>query len=122
MADPTIPEGSVNLQRSDVATILNCSILTISNREKKGIYPEPMRDPNNNYRKYSLQDIFHMQMVTYGKIFLSPIVSVMFDNGFKNMNALDAYIRNELEKYHTSKLGLAGKLDVEKALANTTNG
>lgn len=120
MADSILGKP-VSLQRSDVATILNCSILTISNREKKGIYPEPQRDPNNNYRKYTLQDIFELQMVTYGKLFLSPIVSVLFDNGHTNMNAVDAYIREELETYHTNRLGLGGKMDVEKALSTLNN-
>jgi hypothetical protein len=111
----------VYLQRSDVATILNCSILTISNREKKGIYPEPLRDSANNYRKYTLIDVFNLQMITYGKIFLSPIVSVLFDAGYKNMAALDIYIREQLEAYHISKFGGAGKLDAEKLIAKVSD-
>lgn len=74
----------ISLSRSQVASILNCTPLTISNREKKGIYPAPSRNPVNNYRCYSLHDVFNLQMITFEGIHLTPIASVLWDMGYKD--------------------------------------
>lgn len=70
--------------RKDVSNILNVTTLTIANREKAGKYPPPKRDLNN-YRVYSLKDVINLQRLTYGMVDNRPIVSVLFDKGFKDM-------------------------------------
>lgn len=70
--------------RKDVSNILNVTTLTIANREKAGKYPAPTRDLNN-YRVYSLKDVIKLQRLTYNQVDHRPIVSVLFDKGFKDM-------------------------------------
>lgn len=67
--------------RKDVSNILNCTTLTIANREKVGKYPEAKRDLNN-YRVYSLKDVLSLQRITYGYIDNRPIISVLYDKGY----------------------------------------
>lgn len=79
--------------RGDVAKILNVTPLTIANREKPkedgspGKYPEPRRDLNN-YRIYSLSDILNLQRLTFGAIDTRPIMSLLYDKGWRDMRQL----------------------------------
>ncbi len=68
--------------RSDVAKILNVTSLTIANRERRQQYPEPKRDLNN-YRIYVLNDVFNLQLITYGIIDPKPIISILYDKGYQ---------------------------------------
>jgi Holliday junction resolvase RusA-like endonuclease len=83
--------------RSEVALILNVSTLTISNREKNGKYPIARRDLNN-YRIYSLNDIFNLQLITYNYIDPKPIISVLYDKGYNDPKALGQMIDSVLSK------------------------
>ncbi len=83
--------------RSEVAQILNVSTLTISNREKNSKYPEPKRDLNN-YRIYTLNDIFNLQLITYNYIDPKPIISIMYDKGYEDIKKLGSMIDNALSR------------------------
>lgn len=83
--------------RSEVAQILNVTTLTISNREKNNKYPEPKRDMNN-YRVYSLNDVFNLQLITYNSIDPKPIISIMYDKGFTDIKRLGQMIDSALSK------------------------
>lgn len=69
--------------RGEVAQILNCSPLTMRNREKAGKYPPPKRDLNN-YRLYTLADVLALQELTFDAVNPSVIVSKLYDKGYKN--------------------------------------
>jgi DNA-binding XRE family transcriptional regulator len=69
--------------RSEVAQILNVSTLTVANREKSKKYPEPKRDLNN-YRIYTLNDVFNLQLITFNHLNPKPIISVLFDKGYRD--------------------------------------
>lgn len=78
--------GEPLFTRGEVAKILNCSPLTISNREKpdedgNSKYPQPRRDLNN-YRIYNINEVMTLQIITFGKIDTRPIMSVMYDKGW----------------------------------------
>jgi len=83
--------------RSEVAQILNVTTLTISNRERDKKYPQPKRDLNN-YRVYSLNDIFNLQLITYSAIDPKPIISILYDKGFNDIKALRQMIDSILSK------------------------
>lgn len=83
--------------RSEVAQILNVSTLTISNREKSSKYPEPRRDLNN-YRIYTLNDVFNLQLITYNYIDPKPIISIMYDKGYDDIKKLGVMIDNALSR------------------------
>lgn len=83
--------------RSEVAQILNVSTLTISNREKNSKYPEPRRDLNN-YRIYTLNDVFNLQLITYNYIDPKPIISIMYDKGYDDIKKLGVMIDNALSR------------------------
>jgi DNA-binding XRE family transcriptional regulator len=83
--------------RSEVAQILNVSSLTIANREKNKKYPEPKRDLNN-YRVYTLNDIFNLQLITYNHINPKPVISVLFDKGYRDTKLLGEMIDNVLSR------------------------
>ncbi len=78
--------------RHEVAKILNCSVLTVRNREKQGKYPVPTRNPNNNYRVYTFHDVCMLQYITYGQVYRTPILSVLYDKGYKDVNVLEEYL------------------------------
>lgn len=82
--------------RHEVAKILNCSVLTVRNREKQGKYPNPNRNPNNNYRIYTFNDICMLQYITYGQVFRTPILSVLYDKGYKDVAILEEYLTANL--------------------------
>lgn len=83
--------------RSEVAQILNVTSLTISNREKNKKYPQPKRDLNN-YRVYSLNDVFNLQLITYNAIDPKPIISILYDKGYNDIKALGQMIDSVLSK------------------------
>lgn len=83
--------------RSEVAQILNVSTLTIANREKNKKYPEPRRDLNN-YRVYTLNDIFNLQLITFNHLNPKPIISVLFDKGYRDTKMLGEMIDNVLSR------------------------
>jgi hypothetical protein len=83
--------------RSEVAEILNVTTLTISNREKNNKYPNPKRDMNN-YRIYTLNDVFNLQLITYSAIDPKPIISIMYDKGFTDIKKLGQMIDSALSK------------------------
>lgn len=88
----------ITFTRSSVARILNCSVLTISNREKRGEYPSPLRG-QNNYRYYTLDDIFHLQMLTYGKLYVRPLLAELWDKGFKDPVEADKLVTAAMQQY-----------------------
>lgn len=83
--------------RSEVAQILNVTTLTVSNRERSKKYPNPKRDLNN-YRIYSLNDIFNLQLITYNHIDPKPIISILYDKGYNDIKALGQMIDSALSK------------------------
>lgn len=83
--------------RSEVAQILNVTTLTVSNREKNKKYPSPRRDLNN-YRIYTLNDIFNLQLITYNHVDPKPIISILYDKGYNDIKALGQMIDNVLSK------------------------
>lgn len=83
--------------RSEVAQILNVTTLTISNRERNKKYPEPRRDMNN-YRIYTLNDVFNLQLITYSAIDPKPIISVLYDKGYDDIKQLGQMIDSALSK------------------------
>lgn len=83
--------------RSEVAQILNVTTLTVSNREKNKKYPSPKRDMNN-YRIYTLNDIFNLQLITYSHIDPKPIISILYDKGYDDIKALGQMIDAALSK------------------------
>lgn len=83
--------------RSELAQILNVSTLTISNREKNKKYPYPKRDLNN-YRVYTLNDVFNLQLITYSHIDPKPIISIMYDKGFTDVKHLGKMIDTALSR------------------------
>lgn len=87
--------------RSEIAEILNVSTLTIANREKNKKYPEPKRDMNN-YRIYSLNDVFNLQLITYNHINPKPVISILFDKGYKDSKLLGEMIDNVLSRRSNS--------------------
>lgn len=84
-----------SFNRSEVAKILNVSTLTIANREKNKKYPDPRRDLNN-YRIYTINDVLNLQLVTYSYIDPKPIVSVLYDKGYKDTKYLGQIIDEAL--------------------------
>jgi len=80
-----------------VAQILNVTTLTVSNRERSKKYPNPKRDLNN-YRIYSLNDIFNLQLITYNHIDPKPIISILYDKGYNDIKALGQMIDSALSK------------------------
>jgi DNA-binding transcriptional MerR regulator len=83
--------------RGEVARILNVTPLTIANREKSGKYPESKRDLNN-YRIYSLNDILNLQLLTYKSLDPKPIISMLYDKGYKDKRELGRIIDTALSR------------------------
>lgn len=69
--------------RGEVAKILNVTPQTIVNREKKGLYPNSKRDVNN-YRIYTVGDIFNLQLISSNFIDPRPILAVLYDKGYRD--------------------------------------
>jgi len=83
--------------RSEVAQILNVATLIVSNREKNKKYPSPRRDMNN-YRIYTLNDVFNLQLITYSAVDPRPIISILYDKGYDDIKALGQMIDSALSK------------------------
>lgn len=83
--------------RSDVAQILNVSPLTVANREKNKKYPSPKRDLNK-YRIYTLNDVLNLQLITYSYIDPKPIISILYDKGYRDTKVLAELIDEALSK------------------------
>ena len=83
--------------RGEVAKILNVTPLTIANREKDEKYPEAKRDLNN-YRIYTLNDVLNLQLLTYKTLDPRPIISVLYDKGYRNERELGKIIDIALSK------------------------
>jgi hypothetical protein len=81
--------------RGDVAKILNVTPLTVANREKANKYPEPRRDVNN-YRIYSINDVLNLQLITYKAIDPRPIISVLYDKGYRDEKRLSKILDSAL--------------------------
>jgi DNA-binding transcriptional MerR regulator len=95
--------------RTEVAQLLNCSPLTISNREKKQIYPEPKRHPTSHHRIYYFQDVLNLQYITNNKqLNISSITSLLWDKGYTNSKLLLPCIQSEVELF---KKNLSEKTD-----------
>lgn len=89
-------------KRGDVAKILNVTPLTIANREKPNgdkpaLYPEPRRDANN-YRIYTLSDVMNLQIIQYGVLDTRPIISVLYDKGWRDTKALGKLMERALNQ------------------------
>ncbi len=80
--------------RSHLAKMLNCSTLTIRNREASGKYPVPDRQ-DNGYRVYDIASVFELQMITHNKIAIAPIISILFDMGYTDQEMVNPWLRNE---------------------------
>ena len=52
----------------EVADLLGIYRGTVINYEKKGIFPEPHRNPINGYREYTEEDIDTLRQILEGKI------------------------------------------------------
>ena len=83
--------------RSELAQILNVSPLTIANRGKNKKYPNPKRDLNK-YRIYNLNDVLNLQLITYSYIDPKPIISILYDKGYKDSKLLGEMIDQALSK------------------------
>jgi DNA-binding transcriptional MerR regulator len=90
-----------SFNRSEVAKILNVSTLTIANREKNKKYPNPRRDLNN-YRIYSLNDVFNLQLITYNHIDPKPIISILYDKGYKDPKIVSEMIDQVLSRRNSN--------------------
>lgn len=90
-----------SFNRSEVAKILNVSTLTIANREKNKKYPNPKRDLNN-YRIYSINDVLNLQLITYNHVDPKPIISVLYDKGYKDTKYLGQIIDEALSNRVTT--------------------
>lgn len=88
--------------RYDVAKILNCTPLTISNREKSKTYPEPTRN-SSNYRIYTIEDILELQYITYKRTYLSPIVAFLWDEGYTDVREVETMVNAAFEAWRNSK-------------------
>lgn len=91
--------NNITFTKKDVALILNCQSLTISNREKNGKYPNPTRNKANNYRIYTLADIFLLQMITYQHIILPPIMSLLYDKGYTDAALIEKILNSEFKDF-----------------------
>lgn len=96
MTTPTPPDDPV-FTRGDLAKILNVTALTIANREKAHKYPQPRRDINN-YRVYGLNDVFTLQVTTYGGVDPLPIISLLYDKGYRDMKQLGKIVNTALTR------------------------
>jgi len=87
--------------RSEIAQILNVSPLTIANREKNSKYPRPRRDMNG-YRIYTLNDIFNLQLITFNLIDPKPIISILYDKGYRDTKFLGEMIDSVISRRNTN--------------------
>ena len=96
--------------RGDVATILNVTPLTIANREKSGKYPEPSRDLNN-YRIYTVDDVLNLQLITSRKVDPKPIISVLYDKGYRDNKDISQVLDLALSRKTGGAINSKGALE-----------
>lgn len=84
-------------KRSEVASILNVTPLTIYNREVKKQYPKARRDLNN-YRIYSLDDVLNLQLLTFGHCDPKPIFEMLYDKGYTDVKHVTSMVSEALNK------------------------
>ena len=63
-----IASGMKKYTVQEVADLLGIYRGTVINYEKKGIFPEPHRNPINGYREYTEEDIDTLRQILEGKI------------------------------------------------------
>lgn len=51
----------------EVADMLGIYRGTVINYEKRGVFPEPKRNPINHYREYTEEDILHLRKILEGE-------------------------------------------------------
>jgi DNA-binding transcriptional MerR regulator len=61
-----IANGTRKYTVQEVADILGIYRGTVINYEKKGIFPEPRRNPINSYREYTEEEIEHLKSIIEG--------------------------------------------------------
>lgn len=61
-----IANGTKKYTVQEVADILGIYRGTVINYEKKGIFPEPRRNPINSYREYTEEEIGHLKSIIEG--------------------------------------------------------
>ncbi len=59
--------GTKKYTVQDVADILGVYRGTVINYEKRGIFPDPRRNPINGYREYTEEDIERLKQIVEGK-------------------------------------------------------
>jgi len=69
--------------------------------KRNGKYPEPKRDLNK-YRIYTLNDIFNLQLITYNHIDPKPIISILFDKGYKDPKIVSEMIDQVLSRRNSN--------------------
>jgi DNA-binding transcriptional MerR regulator len=62
-----IANGAKRYTVQGVANILGVYKGTVINYEKRGIFPEPRRNPINGYREYTEEDIEHLKTIIEGE-------------------------------------------------------
>ena len=90
--------------RSEVAKILGVTTITIANREKSGKYPQPSRDMNN-YRVYTLTDVLNLQLTTFSKIDGKPIISILYDKGYRDPRVVTRIVEDAISQKKKSGPG-----------------
>ncbi len=95
---------AIEFTRSAVARILDCSVLTVANREKRGVYPPPRRG-TNNYRYYTLVDIFELQEISHSATYLKPVLVELYDKGYKDPKTCSDIVDAALMAYNTETKG-----------------
>ena len=61
-----IANGTKKYTVQQVANILGIYRGTVINYEKKGIFPQPRRNPINGYREYTEEDVENLQRIMQG--------------------------------------------------------
>jgi hypothetical protein len=92
--------------RSDVAKILNCSVLTIRNQESKGNFPEPQRAANN-YRIYNIADVINLQYIYLKAHNFNAILSILWDKGYTDADQCRNWIVAAIEEHAKKTDGTA---------------
>lgn len=97
-----------NFTRGEIAKILGVTPITVANREKSGRYPQPNRDLNN-YRVYKLADILQLQLLTFSILDGAPIVSILYDKGYQNVQQVVRMVDDAITKKKGINLGSSSK-------------
>jgi DNA-binding transcriptional MerR regulator len=99
MPNPSNPYASAPyFSRSDVAKILNCSVLTVRNQESKGSFPEPQRAANN-YRIYTIADVINLQFIYHKAYNFNAILSILWDKGYTDADQCRVWVVAAMEEH-----------------------